>query len=174
VRRRRAVVLALASAVAFAATGGCKKKQDKQKNETKTPATDEKSTSTKKSTTTTTTTDPAPGETLTIRMKAASDANAGRPLYTVVRAVTLKDFVEDGYEEIVALVIEPDETVLASFLVFPGTEQELKIAKPESKTVGVYCLLTRASGTSWKRLFEEPESIEVVVGREQLLTEDTQ
>jgi hypothetical protein len=165
VRRRRAVMLALASAVALASTGGCKKK-NKNKNETKTttPTAD----TTKKDDKSTTPATPT-AETLTIRMKAASDANAGRPLYTVVRAVTLKDFVEDGYEEIVALVIEPDETVLASFLVFPGTEQELKIAKPESKTVGVYCLLTRASGTSWKRLFEEPESIDVVVGREQLL-----
>ena len=91
----------------------------------------------------------------------------------VVRAVTLKDFVEDGYGEIVVMVIEPDETVLASFLVFPGTEQTVTIPKPQSKTVGVYGLLTKASGTSWKRLFEEPQSIEVVVGREQLLTEDT-
>lgn len=167
-RRRRAVVLALASSLALVATGGCKKK-NKDKGKTTAPATETK----KKDDSSPTPAAPAV-ETLTIRMKAESNANAGRPLYTVVRAVSLKDFVEDGYQEIVSLVIEPDETVLASFLVFPGTEQKLEIPKPKSKTVGVYCLLTQASGTSWKRLFEEPESIEVTVGREQILTEDAQ
>jgi len=169
VRRRRAVVLALASSLALVSSGGCKKKRDKDKSKTTTPATDE----TTKRDPSTTPTEPA-AETLTIHMTAESDANAGRPLYTIVRAVTLKDFVEDGYQDIVSLVIEPDETVLASFLVFPGTEQQVTIAKPKSKTVGVYCLLTKASGTSWKRLFEQPEVIEVVVGREQLLTEGSQ
>lgn len=166
-RRRRTVVLALAAALALASTGGCKKK-NKNESKTKTPAAD----TTKKGDSSTKPATPATpaAETLTIRMKAASDANAGRPLYTVVREVTLKDFVEDGYEEIVALVIEPDETVLASFLVFPGTEQQITIAKPEGKTVGVYCLLTKASGTSWKRLYEQQDAIDVVVGREQLLT----
>lgn len=164
-RRRRAVVLALASSLAMVSTGGCKKKHEGE-TETTTPATDDA----KKDDSSPTPAAPAV-ETLTIRMKAEPNANAGRPLYTVVRAVSLKDFVEDGYQDIVSLVIEPDETVLASFLVFPGTEQEVKIARPKSKTVGVYCLLTKANGTSWKKLFEAPETIEVVVGREQILTE---
>ena len=106
--------------------------------------------------------------TLTIRVRAEDDGNAKRPFYTVVRTVVLKDFVEDQYEDIVGLVVAPDETVLASFLVFPGRSAEVVIAKPEG-AVGVYCLLTEANGTSWKRLFEAPEEIAVVVGRDQLV-----
>jgi hypothetical protein len=116
-----------------------------------------------------TTPPPADAPTLTIRVTAQADGNAGRPLYAVVRAVTLKDFVEDRYQDIAALVVEPDESVLASFVVFPGKARAVTIPKPEGKTVGVYCLLTEASGTSWKRLFEEAEVIEVVVGKDRLV-----
>lgn len=154
---RRRCVLALALVLALG--GGCKKKNA----DPVTPPEDTKPSEPAP--------EPAPAATLTIRVTAQIDANARRPLYVLVRAVTLKDFVEDQYRDIAGLVVEPDETVLASALVFPGTEQELTIAKPEGKTVGVYCLLTLATGTSWKRLFEEPEAIAVVVGRDRLLVE---
>jgi hypothetical protein len=162
--RRRGVGVVV-SALVLALGGACKKKQG---TEPATPPEDAKPSEPEPAPA------PAPAATLTIHVSAQADANAGRPLYVVVRAATLKDFVEDQYREVAALVIEPDETVLASFLVFPGTEQQLTIAKPEGKTVGVYCLLTLATGTSWKRLFEEPEAIDVVVGRDRLLTKDVQ
>lgn len=160
-RRRGVGVVASAVVLALALGGGCKKKN----TEPVTPPAETKPSEPAP------TPAPEPAPTLTIHVSAEANANDRRPLYVVVRTVTLKDFVEDQYQEVAALVTEPDETVLASFLVFPGTEQDLTIAKPEGKTVGVYCLLTLATGTSWKRLFEEPEAISVVVGRDRLLTQ---
>lgn len=159
----RVGLLATALLLGLAVGGGCKKNE----STTPPPTADDQPTADDEPATP----PPADAPTLTLRVTSQTDGNAGRPLYVVVRAVTLKDFVEDGYPEIAALVIEPDETVLASFMVFPGRQRELEIAKPEGKTVGVYGLLTQATGTSWKRLFEEPEVIEVVVGRDRLLDE---
>lgn len=104
-----------------------------------------------------------------IRVRADVDGNAGRPLHAVVRAVTFKDFVEDRYERIAELVIEPDETVLARVVVFPGKTHELEIPAPEGKAIGVYCLFTDATGTSWKRMFEQLRFIQVIVGRNRII-----
>ncbi|MCH9681499.1 MAG: type VI secretion lipoprotein TssJ [Deltaproteobacteria bacterium] len=109
---------------------------------------------------------------LTIRVRSSPDGNDGRPLYVLVRAVSLKDFVEDGYKEVADLVVEPDETVLAKLVVFSGTERSVTLDQPDAKTVGVYCMFTEASGSSWKRLFEAPTSIEVIAGRDRILDGD--
>lgn len=151
----RGVVFVVVLGLGLGVAGGCKKAQ----------------------TTTTPTTKPAKeapvveAPKLTVRVKAEAHGNAGRPFYAVVRTVVLKDFVEDQYDDIATLVIAPDETVLASFLVFPGRSSEVAIAKPKG-SVGVYCLLTEASGTSWKRLYRAPEVIEVVAGRDRLLDDE--
>jgi hypothetical protein len=69
----------------------------------------------------------------------------------VIRAVTLKQFVEDQYRNIAQLVVSPDESVLASFVVFPGVPQTVKFAPPAKGGAAVYFLFTDASGTSWKQ-----------------------
>ncbi len=155
--------LGLALVFALGAGGACKKKNE---GETTSPNDANGSAEPDPAAATPTTETPK----LTIRVTSDEHGNEGRPLYAVVREVKLKEFVEDRYQDIAALVIEPDESVLASFLVFPGTARDITIDKPKGKTVGVYLLLTKANGTSWKRLFEEPESISVVVGRDRLLT----
>lgn len=151
----------LGLALSMALGVGCKKK--KENEPTKSP--DDATAGTQP--------EPAPAAEaapkLTIRVTSDEHGNDGRPVYVVVRAVAFKDFVEDRYQDIADLVIKPDESVLASFLVFPGTPRDVVIDDPKAKTIGVYMLLTKANGTSWKRLFEEPESIAVVVGRDRLL-----
>lgn len=112
------------------------------------------------------------GPTLAIRVRSTVLTNDGRPLYGVVRAVSLKDFVEDGYQGVADLVVEPDDSVLTTFMVFPGIEFDTQIPKPEAKTVAIYCLFTEATGGSWKRLFEEPESIDVSLGADRLEHEE--
>lgn len=161
----RMAPLLLALGLGSTHLGGCKKK-----NESKTttaPSTDDQGSKGSDGGDGNGSTTPA-APTLTIRIQAEDDGNAGRPLYAVVRAVTLKDFVEDQYQDIAALVVEPDETVLASFVVFPGRSREVTVAKPEG-TVGVYGLFTAATGTSWKRLYDAPDVIEVVAGKDRLL-----
>lgn len=149
----RGAVLVVALGLGLGVVGGCKKKDA--------------------TTTTTTKPDeptPMPVEApkLTISVTAEEDGNAGRPFYVVVRTVVLEDFVEDQYQKVAALVTAPDETVLASFLVFPGRTSKVVIDEPKG-SVGVYGLFTEATGTSWKRLFDAPKVIEVVAGRNRLL-----
>lgn len=111
---------------------------------------------------------------LAIRIRANSDGNGGRPLHVLVRATDLKGFVEQSYGNIVGLVVEDDPTVLSRIVVFPGTEQTITLEQPESETIAVYGLFTAARGTSWKRLFNSSESIELLVGRDGWLDETEQ
>lgn len=113
-----------------------------------------------------------PAPVLAVRIKSEPNGNDGRPLYVLVRAVSLKDFVEDGYQDIADLVVEPDDTVLATVVMYPGTERTVTLDAPEAKTVAVYGLFTQATGSSWKRLFEASASIDVYAGRDRLLDEE--
>ncbi|MEX1368556.1 MAG: hypothetical protein AB1Z98_35835 [Nannocystaceae bacterium] len=113
-----------------------------------------------------------PAPSLTVHVESEANGNDGRPLYVLVRAVSLKDFVEDGYQDIADLVVEPDDTVLATLVVYPGTERSVTLDAPDAKTVAVYGLFTKATGSSWKRLFEASASIDVLAGRDRLLDED--
>jgi hypothetical protein len=82
----------------------------------------------------------------------------------VVRSVTLKQFVEDQDARIAQLVINPDDTVLSAFVVFPGVAQTVTIDPPKG-AVAVYFLFTGATGTSWKQLFDgPPAAIKIEVG----------
>lgn len=91
-------------------------------------------------------------------MISASTTNQGRPLYALVRAVTLKQFVEDQYGDVAQLVVNPDDTVLTSFVVFPGVDQTITIDRPAKGGIAVYFLFTSATGASWKRLYDSPGS----------------
>jgi hypothetical protein len=88
---------------------------------------------------------------ITLAVSSPATCNHGRPLQAVVRAVTLKQFVEDPYRAIAQLVVSPDESVLASFAVFPGVAQTVTFAPPAKGGAAVYFLFTDATGTSWKQ-----------------------
>jgi hypothetical protein len=99
----------------------------------------------------------------------STTSNRGRPLQAVVRAVTLKQFVEEPYTSIARLVIAPDDSVLASFVVFPGVAQTIRFAPPAKGGVAVYFLFTGATGTSWKQLFDNvPSTIHLELGDNQI------
>jgi hypothetical protein len=91
----------------------------------------------------------APSVALTVT--SPTTCNHGRPLQAIVRAVTLKQFVEDQYRTIAQLVVSPDESVLTSFVVFPGVAQTVKFAPPAKGGAAVYFLFTDATGTTWKQ-----------------------
>ena len=106
----------------------------------------------------------APSVPLVVR--ATSDSNGGRPLYLLVRRVTHKSFIEDDYSTVARLVVDLDDTVIEQIVVFPGQRYDidLTVAKlPE--TIGVYGLFTKATGESWKVMFEETRKIEISVGK---------
>lgn len=92
----------------------------------------------------------------------------------IIRTVTLKQFVEDQYRNIAQLVVSPDDSVLSSFVVYPGLDQTITIAAPAKGAVAVYFLFTGATGTSWKQLFDSPPStIHIDLGDNQIVTPTT-
>jgi hypothetical protein len=101
----------------------------------------------------------------------SATSNRGRPLQAVIRAVTLKQFVEDQDRTIARLVVSPDESVLSSFVVFPGIAQTIRFAPPAKGGFAVYFLFTGAAGTSWKQLFDgAPSTIRLELGDDRIVT----
>jgi len=114
---------------------------------------------------------PASAPMVTLSVVPSATSNRGRPLQAVVRAVTLKQFVEDQDRTIAQLVVSPDESVLSSFVVFPGVAQTIAFAPPAKGGFAVYFLFTGAAGTSWKQLFDAAASaIRLELGDDQIVT----
>lgn len=112
-----------------------------------------------------------PKSTIAVSVMPSRTCNHGRPLQALVRTVTLKQFVEDQYRNIAQLVVSPDDSVLSSFVVYPGIDQTITIAAPAKGAVAVYFLFTGATGTSWKQLFDSPPStIHIELGDNQIVT----
>jgi predicted component of type VI protein secretion system len=88
---------------------------------------------------------------VTLTVNSPATCNQARPLQAVVRAVTLKQFVEDQYRTVAQLVVAPDESVLTSFVVFPGVAQTVTFTPPAKGSAAVYFLFTDATGTTWKQ-----------------------
>jgi hypothetical protein len=99
-----------------------------------------------------------PRPTVTVAVTPSRTSNRGRPVHAIVRAVNLKQFVEEQDRTVAQLVVSPDDSVLSSFVVFPGVEQTITIEPPAKGGVAVYFLFTGATGTSWKQLFDPPPS----------------
>lgn len=94
--------------------------------------------------------------TVTISVAPSPTSNHSRPLHALVRTVNLKQFAEEPYATVAQLVVSPDESVLAAFVVFPGIDQAVTIDKPAKGALAVYFLFTDATGTTWKQLYDSP------------------
>lgn len=88
-------------------------------------------------------------------VQSTRETNDGRPLHVVVRTVDKETYVADSYAHVANLVTNKDESVLATFVVFPGHEKRLTIDVAKKTPVAVYALFTRP-GKQWKKLVEEP------------------
>ena len=115
-----------------------------------------------------------PKSTVAISVTPSRTCNRGRPLQALIRTVTLKQFVEDQYRNIAQLVVSPDDSVLSSFVVYPGIDQTIAITPPAKGAVAVYFLFTGATGTSWKQLFDSPPAtLRLELGDNQIVTPTT-
>ena len=111
-----------------------------------------------------------PRPTVSFVVTPSRTSNRSRPLHALVRSVTLKQFVEDQDRSVAQLVVNPDDSVLAAFVVFPGVNQTITIDRPAKGAVAVYFLFTGATGTSWKQLFDSPPStIRLELGDNQIV-----
>jgi hypothetical protein len=100
------------------------------------------------------------------------EANDGQPFHCAVRSVNAKQFVTEGYDGVASMLFAnpPDSTVLATLVILPGEEQELKINKPDQNDLGFYCFFTQP-GDPWKVRLEQPlgEKYEVSLGENKIL-----
>ena len=90
-----------------------------------------------------------------IAVQSTRKTNDGRPLHVVVRAVDRETWAADSYASIADLVSRKDESVLTTFVVFPGHEAEATLQVSARKPVAVYFLFTKP-GKTWRRLIDAP------------------
>jgi len=115
-----------------------------------------------------------PPATVTVSVTPSPTCNRGRPLHALVRTVTLKQFVEEPDRNVADLVVSPDDSVVAAFVVFPGIAQSIAIDRPARGALAVYFLFTGATGTSWKQLFDgAPSTIRLELGDNQIQASST-
>ncbi|HEX8704164.1 MAG TPA: hypothetical protein VF815_35355 [Myxococcaceae bacterium] len=106
--------------------------------------------------------------TLQLSIKAPPGTNQGRPLYMLVRKVDPKQYAIESYGEVAPRVFQPDENVVMSELIYPGTIQRLKVKIPEESPLAVSFLFTAPDGT-WQTFVNTPVpgslDIELLEGR---------
>ena len=92
-----------------------------------------------------------------LKLKVTSEptTNNEAPFYMVVRSVDSKAFLVESYGDVAPKVVTPDNTVLKSVLLYPGTPATVWVKVPKKAGVGVYFLFT-APSEPWRILFEEP------------------
>lgn len=77
--------------------------------------------------------------------------NEHRPTYLLVRNVDSKTYLEETYQTAATKVMAPDDSVLKSAVVFPGTAQDIEVSPPSKGQVAVYVFFYRPKG-DWKAI----------------------
>jgi hypothetical protein len=93
-----------------------------------------------------------PGQ-FTINVSAAPNVNQSRPVYMVVRTLDSKAYLSQTYDEVVAKVITPDESIIHTGVIYPGGAQHVNVKVPQSLPVAVSFLFTSPDG-AWQTLLD--------------------
>jgi hypothetical protein len=66
-------------------------------------------------------------------IESESETNRGEPFYCAFRSVNANQFLTDSYDGVATMLFAnpPDSSVLASLVLLPGEEQEIKIKRPD-------------------------------------------
>ncbi len=91
---------------------------------------------------------------LTVNVKAPAGTNQGRPLYMLIRTVS-KTSMTEGYADVAAKVISPDESVLQTVVIYPSRTKQVKVPLPPEQAVAVSFLFTTPNG-AWQALLDVP------------------
>jgi hypothetical protein len=91
---------------------------------------------------------------LTVNVKAPAGTNQGRPLYMLIRTVS-KTSMTEGYADVAAKVITPDDSVLQTVVIYPSRTRQVKIPLPPEQAVAVSFLFTTPNG-AWQALLDVP------------------
>jgi hypothetical protein len=110
----------------------------------------------------------------TVNVKSPPGANQGRPLYMVVRAVDSKQYMVETYADVAAKVVNPDDTVLQTVVVYPGTLKRVRVKIPPEVPVAISFLFTTPDG-AWQELLDVPvpERIDLELQESRIRTEVT-
>jgi hypothetical protein len=105
-------------------------------------------------------------------IESEPDSNQGQPFYCAFRSVNANQFLTDSYDGVAAMLFAnpPDSSVLASLVLLPGEEQEIKIKRPDKVDLGLYCFFTEP-GDPWKIKLDQPlgDEYAVALGQNNIL-----
>ncbi|HYH95307.1 hypothetical protein [Hyalangium sp.] len=90
-----------------------------------------------------------------LSIKSPPGTNLGRPMYMLVRQVEPKQYANEAYSEVAAKVGAPDQTVLQTAVIYPGTIQRFQVKVPQEGAVAVSFLFTAPDG-NWQLLLSPP------------------
>lgn len=83
-------------------------------------------------------------------------ANRGRVIRVVVETADERSFASASYHSVVERALRLEPPVLASRMVFPGSNERLEFPEPSSGLIAIYVLFTEPGEGEWKRLIRPP------------------
>jgi hypothetical protein len=98
-----------------------------------------------------------------LAVKPNDELNGRRPCYLLVRNVDEKTYQEETYQAAAAKVMTPDDSVLQTAVVFPGTPQTIKLSRPSKGQVALYVFFYRPDGGYKALLPSSTQSFDVVL-----------
>jgi hypothetical protein len=105
---------------------------------------------------------------INLSIKSPPGTNLGRPMYMLIRQVDSKQYANEAYSEVAARVGAPDNTVLQTAVIYPGTIQRFQVKTPKEGAVAVSFLFTAPDG-NWQLLLSPPAptavDVELTVSR---------
>jgi len=113
-----------------------------------------------------------PPPAIVFSIESESDTNQGQPFHCAMRSVNANQFLSESYDGVANMLFAnpPNASVLASLVILPGEDQEIKIIKPDKVDIGLYCFFTEP-GEPWKIRLDQPlgDEYEVVLGEDRIL-----
>jgi len=106
---------------------------------------------------------------ISLSVKSPPGTNLGRPMYMLVRQVDPKAYGNEAYSEVADKVGAPDETVLHTSVIYPGTIQrfQVKAPKKDGGALAISFLFTAPDG-NWQMLLGPEQNtvdVELTVSR---------
>ncbi len=92
---------------------------------------------------------------INLSVKSPPGTNLGRPMYMLVRQVDPKEYANEAYSEVASKVGAPDDTVLQTAVIYPGTIQRFQVQPPKGGALAVSFLFTAPDG-NWQVLLSPP------------------
>lgn len=110
-------------------------------------------------------------KTPSLMVRAPKDVNGGKPVYMLVRSVEEANFTVDSYRSVAARVAAPDDSVVLTEVIYPGTLSSFPLNVPAKGQIAVYFLFRSPTG-DWKVLLDKtlPEAPSIKLGKYQIET----